>query len=486
VGFRELMRHQVKALAYCRRTRHPALFLEMRLGKTLVVIRWAKLACPKPSRILVIAPLTTLVSWANELTLEGETWLRGWGLSEDSRNEVLCDAFQRITNRRVWVLVNYEAVRASAPVISTTRKDRFGITHVNKKRLAPFIAGLDWYTVVLDESTAIRNPQAQISDLMVRLFREVPHRFVLSGLPAPESLLDLFQQFRFLDGKFVGFHEFWPFRAHHFVGPTAENRWVPKRESREAIREAVHRRAFVLQRRDAGIGSRKVYEKRHVGMSPRQRRMYTELERLFIATLTGGEEVSTRWIVVQQLWLARIAGGHDPKAGVIGKSKSQEILHLLNGELSAERVVIWCRFRAEVELVSTTLLENDISTVEIVGGVSSADRRDRLTRFASPRGPQVLIATQKTARHGLDCSQASTAIYYSNTYSCEDRLQSEDRILHPKKSEPLLYLDLISEGTIDETVANRVHMKRYSAQQLMEDVTASILERGTNGNRPHD
>ena len=48
----------------------------------------------------------------------------------------------------------------------------------------------------------------------------------------------------------------------------------------------------------------------------------------------------------------------------------------------------------------------------------------------------------------------------------EKRAQSEDRIIHPVKQEPLLYIDLVTEGTIDEIVVDALQDKSISAQIL--------------------
>ncbi len=62
-------------------------------------------------------------------------------------------------------------------------------------------------------------------------------------------------------------------------------------------------------------------------------------------------------------------------------------------------------------------------------------------------------------KFGLDLSAASTAIYYSNGFSHEDRAQSEDRIEHLRKREPLLFVDLVTRGSTDRTVLSLLRQK---------------------------
>ena len=68
---RPLRLYQKQALSYINRVKHPALFLEMRLGKTLIVVRWIK-SHPEIKTILVVSPYSAFYGWKRELRLEGE------------------------------------------------------------------------------------------------------------------------------------------------------------------------------------------------------------------------------------------------------------------------------------------------------------------------------------------------------------------------------------------------------------------------------
>ena len=60
---------------------------------------------------------------------------------------------------------------------------------------------------------------------------------------------------------------------------------------------------------------------------------------------------------------------------------------------------------------------------------------------------------------GINLSAADTAIYFSNSWALQDRLQSEDRILSPENN-TLLYIDLITKNTIDEDIMLALQDKR--------------------------
>jgi SNF2 family DNA or RNA helicase len=52
----------------------------------------------------------------------------------------------------------------------------------------------------------------------------------------------------------------------------------------------------------------------------------------------------------------------------------------------------------------------------------------------------------------LTLTEANLVVYYANSYSLEHRLQSEDRAHRIGQRNPVTYVDLVSEGTIDERI----------------------------------
>ncbi len=73
---RRLYKHQKTAMAYCLRVPHPALFMQMRLGKTLTVIRRVKLmSIDNPKVLVVLDRFSALGGWVDDLTHEDEKFI---------------------------------------------------------------------------------------------------------------------------------------------------------------------------------------------------------------------------------------------------------------------------------------------------------------------------------------------------------------------------------------------------------------------------
>lgn len=424
--------------------------MEMRLGKTLLAIRWVQgLPEARAKRCIVVAPITVLNAWRNELTIEGECYIDVPTL----KNRMQFDqAVEEATEgkHRVWFLINYEmAVRR------------------------PELADVFWDVALVDESVKLKNPKADVTKYFVDGFRQVRYRAVLTGLPNPESELEFFTQFQFLHGKFMGYKNFWQWRNKYFERfPLNPHQWEPKRGTRALIKKAVHELAYVVRRKDVFMDN-KVFERRVVPMLSEQRKMYESVIRDFAYEMEDGWH-ETQWAMQAATWLARIAGGFTPDGSMcLSNSKALDMISLFKGELAGEQVVVWFRFVKELQLVAQLLTAQKISWAKIDGSTDPILRERAIVDFRQGK-KRILLATEKCAKMGIDCSVADTCIYYSNEWSCDDRLQSEDRIVSPIKQVPLLYIDMCTEGTVDEDCANRIRMKKFNASEMLRAHTERI------------
>lgn len=475
------------------------IFMEMRLGKTLFTIR--KVEETKPKKVLVLIPKTLFSTWVDELEQEGIECITISGPESKWEN-----VFSQKSGIR-WFIVNYERVRAS-----------------------PWMLEEGWDWIVLDESTKIRKPRSQISRLMadgelpvterakvffIRKARkhypnqgilkgksyfwwkfkggerirskyppdpewlvkesvehypkvlEVPNKAILSGMPMPESVMDLFMQMKFLFGSFMGCNNYYQFQAKHCiqVGST----WIPKKESRKLIRKEMKRLSFCLSRKEAGMGEQVVRERRVIELPPKLKALYrqVELEWAF-------EGVETSYKLVLLTWLARLAGGC--AEGYFFPYKIDEIVDLLHGELCDESLVIPFRFNTELKHTFQRLRKEKITATWITGQLDK-DERGRRVRLLQKQKRRVLLVQAKACQYGLNMAQASTMIWYSRWYDSEINAQMQDRIVHPEKKEPLLHVDLIGQETVDETVVSVVREKHRRAKEFTRRMISLMDQR---------
>ncbi len=441
---RPLRPHQVEGFERFKDQDWFPIIMEMRLGKSLLAIRWclhrlASLGITEP-RILLVAPTTPLAGWMEELEREAQPYhlLRG---SPKSRREYLG---RRDAGAR-WLLVHYGQVANDIEGLIDHRFD----------------------AVILDESTRIKNPQAQVTKHLFRyLCESIKVRAVLTGLPNPQSQFELWTQMAWCyGGEWMECDSFWKWRDR--VGYLAGFSWEVKEEWRPKIKRQFHDDAYVLTRQQAGLGSIKIPTRRVGDLPGSVRPIYKAAVRDWCIPGLDGEEEAKHNVVVCA-WLRRICGGFLPEKR-IDSWKYQEVVDLLQGELRGQQAVIWFAFNSELHRLVSELHRVGIRATGVTGAMPLTERRRAGDRFRAG-DIQIFCCQIACGRYGLDLSCADVAIYFSNSYSYEDRRQSEDRIVSAVKTTPLLVLDLVTRNTADEDVIQGLKDKRENASYYINRI----------------
>jgi len=447
------MLHQQLALDWAARRTSIALFLEMRLGKTLVAIRWAaRFAGPK----LVVAPLGALHSWVDELLLERQHSYRLWSAASRHRIELPDNA----DSLPEWNLINPEG-------LLTRQKESLFPGQLPASHFGKY----HWPTVILDESAKFKNPQATVTRIATRYLSRASQKAILSGLPNPESDLDFFEQFRFLMGSFLGHKNYWRFRAHRFHLVDRFN-WQPRPGTRKAIQNAVHRDGLVRSRKDVGLGNQLIRSVRYVELPGKVRKAYQQAERLYAVGKT-----ETRSSLTVFNWLQQLAGGYPKEPSFPGhEEKTRAVLDLATTDLRDQQFLVWFHYLREGKAVQQALRYIGIRAYRI-RGATPIHTRHTLRQWFQAGDAQVLCVQYMCGRYGLDFSAASTSIFFSEPTSYDAAAQARERIAHPKKREPLFLLSLVAKDTIDEDVHWSLCLKKKRSRNMLAQIDKRIKAR---------
>jgi hypothetical protein len=408
------------ALQYLRSHRYGAIFMEMRLRKTLLMIRFIK-QYPNIKSILIVAPYSALVGWEDLLVEEKEpiTILNG---SRDDRLECLLD----LDSRKKWFLINKEGFLC-----------------------VPEIKDIAWDCVILDESTFIKNPKPKVTKYFTKNFNDVPYRYILTGTPAPESELDYFCQLQFLDPTILDCKHYYEFR-HKYFRPYGF-KWKIKPAAKAVLSQRIGGACFFLKREDVGIAGEKEIITRKVQMCDELKKKYDEFEEFFWTEING-TVLKTAFAGAKFCKLRQICSGII-NAENIYTHKIDEIITLLKGELKDAPVIVWAWFRNEIDYLSKAL-HCDAIHHEI-----KPKRRAEINKAFQNGEVQYVVAQHDVWRFGTTLSHASTAINFSLPLSELTRAQVNDRTVDVDKKEPSLIIDLITEGTVEEDILEGLNAK---------------------------
>ena len=435
---REPLLHQEAALAYTLPRDRAAIYMEMRLGKSLVASRWIA-AGEGPA--LIVSPLTTLLAWTRELELEGVASVILRGPSKQKLRSLDASPVDAV------VLVNPEGVRACPEIL----------------RARPFTS------IVVDESTLLRNPRAKITRTLRGSADVFPRRAILSGMPAPEGPEDYVEQMLFVFDEFMGHKSFWAWRME-YMRPGAFG-WEPRPSTASAVKRAVRELAFTMTTGQAGLGRTWIRERRCVEPSTIVRAAIREARREWAIG-----DVETKWAIVVASWLSQLAAGIVPGSDVFSPEKTREVVALATGELRGKQMAVFCRYTREIVETIKLLRRAGIAAARLDGS-TPLERRGLVLDAFRGGDVRVVVVQQRCGRFALDLSAADVAVFTSNEWSWETRAQCERRIEHPTKDRPLLVVDVVTRGTVDEAVLDVLSEKGRSARYFMQRVLARVRER---------
>jgi SNF2 family DNA or RNA helicase len=77
----------------------------------------------------------------------------------------------------------------------------------------------------------------------------------------------------------------------------------------------------------------------------------------------------------------------------------------------------------------------------------------------------------------LNLAVASTVIYFSNTFSLEHRLQSEDRAHRIGTKNPVTYVDLVAEDTVDRKIISALKSKKSISSMTLDDLRVMFRDK---------
>lgn len=448
---RPLLFYQKPLFRYCITTKHPALFVQMRLGKTLVTVRAVKYR--RGDKVLIVAPYSALYSWSLELETERE---KDRGIVElfgprDYRLQVLSETYP--TSR--WFLLNREGHRS-----------------------IPEIADYYFDHVIIDESTFIKSVNSQATEFYCDNFRDAEHRYILTGTPAPESELDYFCQMRFLD------HDIWDENRgtlkncyyqhrHKWFGIIQYNAYISPQGSKY-LESRLAKHCYFLSRSDVNLGGRKIYEKRFVMLTPETRKIYEQIEKEFVLSYLGIEQ-DTIYATTKYVWLRRLCGGFVDKM-FVSYVKLKELEYLINGELKGEQVIIVAKHVAEVKQIYKYLNRKKTYRIDMIyGGVNKRKRNEICAAFQAHK-LDAIVAQPETIKHGTNLSASDTMIFYTTPDGGETRMQVEDRPVNVRTQNSTLIIDLVCKDTVEEDVLKSLSRKE-SRQAMMKAIVQRLQKK---------
>jgi len=460
--------HQIAALA--KAAKRPSFFymMDMGTGKSKVALDEAmELYCEgKINRILIVAGKGSYADWINkhipenvpaDIPVVPHLW-RGGSLEKERRN---LNAIMATSDILPVLVMNIEALGASKTA-KTVANNFVGVRTL----------------IIVDESSKIRNIDAQRTKEMIKLGQRAAYRRALTGLAVPKNPLDLWGQFAFLGLERILGNSYFGFRARYcvlkpiFVAGSRTVQVVDGFRDLDKLQERIEPHVFRVLKSDCLDLPPKIFERVHVPLTDEQHRIYDDLKKKATSEIESGVHMTTSNALARLTAMQRVVLGiaRDEAGNLhcLDSNRTEILIDVLN-EMNG-KVVIWCVYRHDIVVISGALEKAfpDRRVVTFYGETSLNDREAAVNAFQFGDA-DYFVATTATGAFGLTLIAASNVIFYSNAWDLELRAQAEDRVHRDGQERSILYVDFICPGTIDEKILSVLEQKKSVAEMVQGD-----------------
>ena len=328
--------------------------------------------------------------------------------------------------------------------------------------------------LVVDESSRIKTPGAKRTKVITKFAKEVKYKRIMTGTPVTKGPEDVYSQFKFLDPFILGYDSYYSFRARYCVMGGYENRQIVSYNNVDELTNSIEGHSFRVLKKDCLDLPDKIYQRHPVELSKNQRKLYDQLRKDFVTELEG-EHLSAPEAITRLLRMQQIICGWFPteEGGMEIDEKNTRLTALIDLLPDIEcKVIIWARFKRDIKAIGVALGDKAVS---YYGEVSNDDREIAVDRFQNDPKVRYFIGQPQSGGIGLTLTAAECAIYYSNSFDLETRMQSEDRCHRIGTKNNVTYIDFESPKTIDTKIINALREKKNLADTITKDPTSLFM-----------
>lgn len=360
------------------------------LGKTACAIFAAQAAgC---SKILVIAPLSLLFTWRNEIKKwigESSAIVHGKNLLVPSR----------------WTITNYDTLRLNF--------EKFQVA---------------WECIIIDESVLVKNRKAsrtkRVKELVINC--KPKYLWLLSGSPTTRLLDDMWAQLNIINPK--RFSSYWRFTERYCYVENDQWGWHilnNRPDAATSIAKDLYDVYFARTQDQVLDLPDWIFDDVAVPMSPEQDKLYGMMEEQFIVGLEDGSTVMAPNQLAQMVRLLQLASNPALVGGKNVSAKWDAVVDLLSFEKLP--AIVWTQFvQTAAELFEKIGLKG--YRIAKLTGITKTEERQQIVDQFQNGEIDVLVAHPGVGKFGLTLTAAHTAIYVERGYLADDYYQSLHRV----------------------------------------------------------
>lgn len=353
---------------------------------------------------------------------------------------------------RVFVLINYD---------SFWRGD-----------LGKALLDFSWDCLIMDEAHRIKAAGTEVSRFAFRLTNAhgTAKRLALTGTPMPNSPLDLYGLYRFLDVRVFG-SNYGVFSNHYaYVGGQSGHQVLGYKNLDELAKKMATCSVQVatddvIELPDA------VHIDRYADLEHSVAKAYAELERDFVLSIMDQESVVDNTLV-KMLRMQQLTSGFVPvfdentgkatgEALRVSTAKLDLFMDVVEAQPADHPGVVFCKFVYDIEQIHEALNKAGYSTAELSG-------RKREVDVWRAGKAQILVVQMQSGSEGIDLTLARWVVYFSKVHGYGTYEQSLARVRRPGQVHKTTFTHLLIRGTIDVMMEEALATKGETLQAILQ------------------
>ncbi len=418
---------------------------DMGLGKTLQAITFLQYLKEKykGSTHLVVCPTSLIYNWESELQK----------FAPKLKYHIYYGSSREFTDEH---FENYDVIITS-----------YGLVRNDMEALLKF----EWNYIILDESQAIKNPDA-LTTKAVQLLK-AKNRLVMSGTPVQNNTYDLYAQFHFLNPGLLGSKDFF---KTEFANPI--DRHNDAEVSRQ-LRKLVF--PFMLRRTKEQVASDlpdKTETTLWCQMPKEQRSVYEDYKNYYRTMLMKkieeeGMAKSGIYVLEGLLRLRQICDSpelvKDKEVTTKQSIKIEELLREVQENTGSHKLLVFSQFTEMLQLIKTALQKQNITFAYLDGSTPATKRKEAVNEFQNDQSLKIFLISLKAGGVGLNLTAADYVYIVDPWWNPAAEQQAIDRTHRIGQTQKVFAYKMICKDTVEEKILLLQQRKKQLANELVTE-----------------
>lgn len=416
---------------------------DMGLGKTLQTIAFlcSQIEQDSKAKCLIVCPASLLYNWQNECS-KFATGLSTYIYHGPNRSD-LC-----FSDNTQIVISTYGTIRADGEKLQS----------------------ISFSTIVLDESHHIKNPSAQVTQVVSGLIAK--SRIALSGTPVMNNTFDLYAQLNFTVPGLFGSREFFKKEYADAIDISGDE------EKLKALNKLTA--PFLLRRTKEQVAPDLPAKTEIIlwcEMGPAQKQQYEDIRDQVRSNLLdnikkAGFSKSKLFLLQAITKLRQVCNSPlllpDNERQCYDSIKTDMLMDELINNLGGHKTLVFSQFSSMLDLLAEECTRRGLSFFHFDGQTPAAKRSQMVESFQSPEDKTpVFLISLKAGNAGLNLTAADYVFLVDPWWNTAVQQQAIDRTHRIGQDKAIFAYQMICKDSIEEKIIAIQQRKKRISEELI-------------------